>query len=164
MLAVGIGALLAIGGVATAVVVSRGVGADASATTTATASRDTKAASDVPRPRASAMPSAGESVTLVPPVAPPSIPPALPDPTSVDFTLEASPATAAVYLGDKKLGGPGVVHVPFGREKTVLTIKAPGYVSKTVEVVPSENRALPKVTLLPITTSGRPSDLEKPKW
>jgi hypothetical protein len=67
--------------------------------------------------------------------------PTVATPAEVEITVRAKPAHAAVvYLDAKKLGPtPGPFRLPYGTDPVTLTLKAPGYVTTTTDVTPSEN-------------------------
>ena len=98
----------------------------ASATSVATLS------STAPPPGSS---SAAGGVTVV---APP------PRPTSVNVTFPAAPPHAAVFCDGTRIGeAPGPVGLPAGSAPVTLTLKAPGYQSLDVPVVPSQDVTSP---------------------
>jgi hypothetical protein len=74
------------------------------------------------------------------------------------------PAGVLVYEGAQKLGtAPGPVSLAYGSDKVTLTFKADGYAPQTVDVVPSENRAV-SVTLkkLAAAPAATKKDYEDP--
>jgi serine/threonine-protein kinase len=84
----------------------------------------------------SAMASAPPSIGVVT-LAPPSAPPAS---STVAVTVEANAPHASVWLAAKRLGdAPGPISIPRGSEKLTLTVKADGYASSDVGVVPNED-------------------------
>ena len=87
------------------------------------------------------------------------------DPRDIEVTFQATPATAAIYLGPKKLGdAPGPIRLPFGHDKVTLIIRSPGYQDGKVDIAPTANAIVP-VTLVPLKQQGParpnvPKDLE----
>ncbi len=81
-----------------------------------------------------------------------------PAPTEVGITFESVPADAGVFEGDHSLGAATeIIKLPVGNEKVRLTLKAKGYLSKTVDVVPSAN------AVVQVTLPKAPAGAGKPK-
>lgn len=112
-------------------------------------------------PLASVQPPA--SATTEPPIAEPEPPPA----SSVQVTIHAEPAQAELFWEDERLGiKDATVAVPIDGTPKNLTVKAPGYTTTKVPVVPSADVTV-KVKLVPLPRAVRPNtdvphDLEDP--
>jgi serine/threonine-protein kinase len=90
-----------------------------------------------------------------------------PPSADVEVTIQSSPAQGVdVYLGSEKIGSaPGPVHVKRGDASIKLTLKAAGYASKDVDVMPTANVVVSaSLTRAPAgaPTVKRRSDLENP--
>jgi hypothetical protein len=80
--------------------------------------------------------------------------------------IEVTPKTATVYRDDLALGpAPGPFSLPLGADPITLRITAPGFASKTIDVVPKEG-LVTKVALVPDVKPKTPkpisTDLESP--
>jgi serine/threonine-protein kinase len=64
-------------------------------------------------------------------------------PARVDFTIESEPKGAEVWIGPKLLGTtPIELQAPASRETLDVELRLPGYLSKTVKIVPDANTEL----------------------
>ncbi|EYF02769.1 serine/threonine-protein kinase [Chondromyces apiculatus] len=104
----------------------------------------------------------GVPVVTLPKVAPPEVKPA--EAAEVTLSVQATPKVVEVLLGPRKLGTSAETLVlPRGEAPVTLTLRAPGYVSKDVEIVPSANVVLP-VVLTRLPTKGNGSGRGEVEW
>jgi hypothetical protein len=89
----------------------------------------------------------------------------------VEVKVIATPKNATIWLGDTKLGvAPGPVKVKRGTEKVTLTLKADGFTSATVDIMPTESSTVSNVKLTrggggarpKPTTTGAAGEIEDP--
>ncbi|AKT39934.1 serine/threonine protein kinase [Chondromyces crocatus] len=77
----------------------------------------------------------------------------------VSLSIQSSPRLVDVYVGTKKLGTSAQpLSLPRSKSPIKLTLKATGFVSKDVEIVPSANVVLP-VTLTSVPAKKSPSQV-----
>jgi serine/threonine-protein kinase len=120
-------------------------------------------------PIAAASPSAAPTPSPVVAGSTPSAPSIAPPPmTSVSVQFDTTPKNAEIFIGDKKLGSSSApIAMPTGVGSIEVTVKALGYMPKSLKVEPKEG-ALVKVVLskepLPGKPMGKPlsKDLENP--
>jgi serine/threonine-protein kinase len=88
----------------------------------------------------------------------------------VEVKVIATPKNATIWLGDTKLAvAPGRVKVKGGTEKVTLTLKADGFTSATVDIMPTESSTVSNVKLTrggggarPKPTTGAAGEIEDP--
>ncbi|MCC6646581.1 MAG: serine/threonine protein kinase [Polyangiaceae bacterium] len=124
------------------------------------------AASDPPRAPATSAHAAPEPPASPAPAAASSAPVVVTPTEDVEVTVQATPATAEVFLGASRLGtAPGPFKVKRSDEKLKLTVKAAGYKPFDVDIHPSANVLVP-VTLARVAGGGArpvvPGALENP--
>jgi len=87
--------------------------------------------------------------------------PPAPAPPAADVDVQVSvakggPREVAVYAGDTKLGtAPGTVKIARGKDPVHLTLRADGFKSDEIDVIPTENTAV-SARLTKLTASARP--------
>jgi hypothetical protein len=110
-------------------------------------------------------------VTPPPVVVDAQVPPAVvvdaaPAPATVAITVDKAPAGSEVVLGDQVLGkAPGPFTLARGTTAVTLTVRKQGFATRTIDVVPDNDRTV-DVRLDPMrthhTTSHDSHDIEDP--
>ncbi|MCZ7678141.1 MAG: protein kinase [Sandaracinaceae bacterium] len=151
LVAVGVGAALALG----AVVYALSTGGEPAAETAA------PPVAEAPRPEA---PDEAPRETVEAPSPPVGVdPPPRVEPARVSVALDSTPSGAEVRLGDRVLGTtPLVVPLGVSEEAVALSFSREGYLPQTVSVIPAEGVTVPSVRLRPRRTGTRPQGGDGP--